>query len=185
MPVAPPRVESVQDLAALISRLSHERDSLIEQFNEAILGLEKFADLAGMLSPALIDRTVLELIQDLPSSVFVGDEVARLPEDAPLPSRYTGTVFDRMVQFFTGHDNEPASNAQIRKAIDSNRGTVAMVLYNTHAKLFDKIKKQDDHIIYWKLTKSFYDDLMRPPPRAKSEVLQPRLAAGDQEDIPF
>ena len=65
--------------------------------------------------------------------------------------RFEGTIYERMLQFFYSTGNAPASNREIRVAIGASRGTVAMVLYNTHPEDFTKVETPGSHIIRWKL----------------------------------
>lgn len=183
----PLKVESPQDVPALIARLERERDKLIEQCDEAIYRLVTFQSIAQGLTPTLIEHIVWEFIRELPASFIAEGEEPATPPATPKPSRYTGTVFERIVKYFTEHDNKPASNAQVREAIGSNRGTVAMVFYNTHPDRFKKVKQDGDHIIYWQLSEAFYNTLLkneeRPAP-AVQLVLPPASEEGT-DDIPF
>lgn len=58
--------------------------------------------------------------------------------DQPVKSIFTGTVFERMVQFFNSRNNEPAKVSEIKKAIGSQRGAVAVVLCTTHKNKFER-----------------------------------------------
>ncbi len=143
------------------TNLEARRNKIMKNFSESIEALRTLAKQAEMLSPAFVDAFVKSML----GTIAEGDRVNEFTEDddgtddtdraaAANHARdpeLEGTVFMRMVQFFKKRGNKPASNLEVREAVGASRGTVAMVLYNTHADYFEKIQVQGKKKTHWRL----------------------------------
>lgn len=106
-----------QEIAPIKNRL---------QFHEAAkVSLEKWKESAGALSPDLVELLLKHAMKQ--------DETERTSANSG------ATVFNRLLKFYTGNDNALATNKTLRESLGVSRGSIAQVVYTTHA---DKFVKQ-------------------------------------------
>ena len=82
-------------------------------------------------------ETINQLVDQVTQSLNLGDDNESDGESNVTRRSYAGTVVERVRHFFADTRNEPATNATIREAIGTSRGTLAMVLYSTHSDEFE------------------------------------------------
>jgi hypothetical protein len=131
----------------------------------------------------LTTETTWKMIEEIKTSLSINEElvfVEDITKQAEV-SQFVGTVVERVRQFFLSTDNKPASNATIRDAIGTNRGTLAMVLYTTHKDEFEKIQIANTHIVHWRMVWDAYQ-FARGDNSNFSGGGEP---AGDGDPIPF
>lgn len=167
-----PTLETPEEVAHYIQRLEEQKDTLTELYGEAIAALRKFHEISHLLNPSLIENMVFAITKELPFHCGLQEAAAVEPMMMmPRPATpFTGTIYERMVQFFLANNNRPASNSEIRTAIGSNRGTVAMVLYNTHSGDFVKSKRSGDHLIYWNMSDDAFERAISNTSKMRDDI---------------
>jgi hypothetical protein len=70
------------------------------------------------------------------------------------------THYERILDYFVERNNQPATNQMIRTALSLSRGSVAMVLYKSHADDFERVPDYGmKSKAYWRIKEAVYPRL--------------------------
>lgn len=151
------RSKNAEMIEIEIQSLENKLHHVHHKYTRAIAALKSLIVTANLLTPETITRAIDEITRGLDGEGNVQWRSAS--DDIPIDEefdensspQFTGTIAERMRAYFLSRNNLPATNAQIRKAIKSGRGTTAMVLYSTHANEYEKVKVEGTHLVHWRM----------------------------------
>jgi hypothetical protein len=132
----------------VIKTLEQRLQAIQGKFTRALQGLKSIRGVGDLATLETVNKLVDEITQGLNFGEIDTDE----DDHSNNGPAYTGTLIERVRHFFAHTRNHPATNATIRKAIGTSRGSLAMVLYSTHADEFERTTPSGTHLIHWELT---------------------------------
>lgn len=165
--------EAVEMIDNEIKTLESKAQLIQAMFSKAIGALKSIRATCDLVS----FETLAKMVDEITTGVDFKDkdaEAENQDENGPYQRSYTGTVIERVRQYFVNTGNMPSTNAEIREAINTSRGTLAMVLYTTHPDEFDRVVFDGTHLIHWQLTASAWASYAPVAP-----------GSGDGDNIPF
>ncbi len=148
-------------LERCVERLEVKRRSL----DEAIRALHTLRDQSSVIGDELAEIMTEAVVRKVTkeTSLFTqinqqdsndpGDTTSEIIRDS---SKFKGKNYVRVLRFFLERNNEYATNMEIRRACGITRGSVAVVLYTTHADFFERkpLAQDDKKKVIWRLSEA-------------------------------
>jgi hypothetical protein len=162
--MAAPKPSPNELLDQLIRTLQEKVDGLNAAINTATMVKENLSRFPAEFVDGLVQAMTAAAAKSAPPPAPYPDDMddeddSVLAQRAgPIAFSKSGTNFQRMVEFFHARNNHPATNHDIRTALNLSRGSVAVVLYNTHPDHFERLDDRVPNKVAWRLSAAKYPE---------------------------